>query len=779
MRRPWVYPLRTHVTALLIVTMLVTFGVVAVFAVLWRVPQMERLSRSELQGEVADVTEALELMLTARQAQMAMLADLLSELPPEQAPAVLDQSIARSQTFETIYLLSPQGRVEAVGLPQAWQARREDFMGSDLSANAAVRSVQARRSSVWSSKHLSIASGTTSVLLAYPIQGGRVLLGEVPLTALLRILRVAAGNNASSIWVVDQAGEVLADTQGGRHVGRLNVLNWPLLQDLQRGRSIAPELMFERQRFQSVALRAQALDWYVVGLLPSGLDYPATRRLLGYVLAASLGSLAIGLMITPYWARSMARPVQNIVARAARTTAGRDDGQAWPRSAIAEFNSLSQDLQAMATRLQDREQTFLAIFAAMPMPMCVADAAHAFRLIYVNDAWCHQMGYCRDQALGRTSVEIGLLTEHERRTLHARMQDGTLMGEATVLRADGHAMTVQMYAQRLSLPTQELLVWSTIDTEPQRHVERELRELNHLLEARVEQRASALTSANEALAQTVARVRRTQDELVNAGKMAALGGLVAGVAHELNTPLGNGVMAVSALADVARGFELKVRSGLTRADLQRFVDDVAQGVDIAERNLRRAAELILSFKQVAVDQTSAQRRSFELSEVVHEIVTSLRPSFNRTPYRIELDVPPQGLRLDSYPGALSQTIGNLVQNAMLHGFDGRHHGTVRIAAERVGADSIVLRVSDDGKGIAPEHLSRVFDPFMTTKMGRGGSGLGLHISYTAVVQLLGGMLTAHSVQGEGACFEMRLPTVAPRHADSGVPAGNTDAGAAQ
>jgi signal transduction histidine kinase len=150
--------------------------------------------------------------------------------------------------------------------------------------------------------------------------------------------------------------------------------------------------------------------------------------------------------------------------------------------------------------------------------------------------------------------------------------------------------------------------------------------------------------------------------------------------------------------------------------------------------------------------------------VVHEIVVSLRPSVSRTGYRIEVDVPATGLLLDSYPGPLGQVVANLLQNAVLHGFDGRAHGTVRITAERAVDARIVLRVADDGKGIPPELIERVFDPFMTTKMGRGGSGLGLHISYHAVTNLLGGTLRVHSVLGEGASFEVWLPAVAPQRA---------------
>ncbi|HPW82985.1 MAG TPA: HAMP domain-containing sensor histidine kinase, partial [Rhodoferax sp.] len=179
------------------------------------------------------------------------------------------------------------------------------------------------------------------------------------------------------------------------------------------------------------------------------------------------------------------------------------------------------------------------------------------------------------------------------------------------------------------------------------------------------------------------------------------------------------------------------------------------------RNLQRAADLVVSFKQVAVDQTSSQRRRFELSEVVHEMVISLGPTLRRTPYEVVLDVPKIGLLLDSYPGPLGQTLGNLINNAVMHAFDGRQNGTIRITGYRDVNGWIALRVEDNGQGIPAALLPRIFDPFVTTKMGRGGTGLGLHIAYNAVTTLLGGTLTVHSVQGQGTTFELHLPEQAP------------------
>jgi signal transduction histidine kinase len=306
-----------------------------------------------------------------------------------------------------------------------------------------------------------------------------------------------------------------------------------------------------------------------------------------------------------------------------------------------------------------------------------------------------------------------------------------------------------------------MMVWAGVDITEMHRIDNALRELNAELEERVARRTEALASANDDLSTAIAELRQTQTELVRAEKMAALGGLVAGVAHELNTPLGNGLMAVTALGDEVRKFRQSMQDGLRRTALEALLSSVEQATDISTRNLYRAAELVSNFKQVAVDQTSAQRRRFALAEVVAEIVSSLRPSFARTPYKVVVEIPP-GLWMDSYPGALGQVVTNLVNNAVLHGFEGRNQGTVRITGEARDEDWLLLRVADDGRGIPADLLDRIFDPFVTTKMGRGGTGLGLHISYNAVVSLLGGSISVRSAEGEGTDFELLLPSSAPR-----------------
>jgi signal transduction histidine kinase len=219
-------------------------------------------------------------------------------------------------------------------------------------------------------------------------------------------------------------------------------------------------------------------------------------------------------------------------------------------------------------------------------------------------------------------------------------------------------------------------------------------------------------------------------------------------------------MAASTLGDRVREFQQALPNGLRRATLDQFVAQTQTAAQIMVRNLERAAELVTSFKQVAVDRASAQRRTFDLREMIQEILLTLQPTLKRTPHQVVVDAP-AGLRLDSYPGPLGQALTNLINNAVLHAFEDGQGGIIRIIAHSAEEGRIRIEVRDNGKGIPAELLKRIFNPFVTTRLGRGGTGLGLHIAYNAITNILGGRLTVHSEEGSGAEFEIWLPEHAP------------------
>ncbi|CAO3415211.1 ATP-binding protein [Azospirillum argentinense] len=285
-------------------------------------------------------------------------------------------------------------------------------------------------------------------------------------------------------------------------------------------------------------------------------------------------------------------------------------------------------------------------------------------------------------------------------------------------------------------------------------------------------------AAKQRAESALADLRDTQAHLIQAEKMASLGGMVAGVAHEVNTPVGIALTGITHLADqtrkVVRGVEANT---LRRADFTGYLTTAGEACRLIETNLNRAAELIQSFKQTAVDQTSEERRRVDLAAYLDDVLTSLRPRLKQTPHRVVIDCP-AGLWVDSYPGALFQVLTNLTMNAVVHAYPDGRAGTLTVAVTRPNPQEVELRFCDDGCGIPAAHLGRVFDPFFTTRRGEGGSGLGLHIVYNIVTTRLRGSIRVESrvegreggQEGGGTCFVLRFPAEAPPAVDSGEPA---------
>lgn len=283
--------------------------------------------------------------------------------------------------------------------------------------------------------------------------------------------------------------------------------------------------------------------------------------------------------------------------------------------------------------------------------------------------------------------------------------------------------------------------------------ERELAEAHGQLELQVREK----TRANSELAQALERLRQTQAQLVQSEKLASLGALVAGVAHEINTPVGVGVTAASTLqAKAAQLLALHEAGTMRRSDLERFMVIAGESTRIILANLNRAAELIQSFKQVAVDQSSGERRRFDLKGYLEEVLLSLRPRLRNSGHAVTIDCP-EKIVVDSYPGALAQIVTNFVNNSMMHAYAPGQHGHIHLRV-RESEGWIELVFSDDGCGIPADHLPRVFDPFFTTKRGSGGSGLGMHIVYNLVTQMLGGRVELGSTPGQGLRIAVRFPT---------------------
>ena len=283
--------------------------------------------------------------------------------------------------------------------------------------------------------------------------------------------------------------------------------------------------------------------------------------------------------------------------------------------------------------------------------------------------------------------------------------------------------------------------------------ERELNLHREHLEELVAARTAALTTALESLS-------LAQNELVRRDKLAALGALVAGVAHELNTPIGNSLVVATTMTEDVHSLAGSIESGLRRSTLESYLARAREAGEILARNLHRAAKLVSTFKLLAVDRTTSQRRLFAVDELVDELALALRISIRHRPVSLVLELSPE-LTMDSYPGPLTQVLSNLFENCVVHGFGPDGAGTIRIAAWAVGEAEVGVSVADDGAGIAPELAGRVYDPFFTTRLGSGGSGLGLHVAHNIVSGVLGGHIELQSEALQGTTFTLVLPRVAP------------------
>jgi signal transduction histidine kinase len=251
------------------------------------------------------------------------------------------------------------------------------------------------------------------------------------------------------------------------------------------------------------------------------------------------------------------------------------------------------------------------------------------------------------------------------------------------------------------------------------------------------------------------QLKETQSQLAAHEKLASLGSLVAGVAHELNTPIGNSLLLASTMQhqteQVAAGFEA---GSLRRSELTAFIASAQEGSQLIMRSLHQAADLVNSFKQVAVDQASAQRRCFDLAQATAEIAATMMNQVRLAGHTLDLQLP-AGINLDSYPGPLGQVFINFISNALLHAFSAPG-GRMVLSATTPEPGRVRIVFSDNGAGIAPDNLARIFDPFFTTRMGQGGSGLGLNIAYNIVTSLLNGAIRVDSIPGRGTTFTLDL-----------------------
>lgn len=293
----------------------------------------------------------------------------------------------------------------------------------------------------------------------------------------------------------------------------------------------------------------------------------------------------------------------------------------------------------------------------------------------------------------------------------------------------------------------------------------EAQALSHTqLEQKVEERTAELTALNQELmaindelVSTLERLKKTQQQLIHSEKMAALGGLVAGMSHEISTPIGIAVTGVSYVQKELKQISKQLKAGtLKRAEFEEFISESIIFIQTSEKNLERADLLIRSFKQISADQTTEDMRQFNVKAYLDELILSLNPLLRNKTHQVIIECP-ESLEITSCPGIIAQILTNFITNSLRHGFESDFSGIIRIRMDKFGS-LYTLTYSDNGRGMSKDVLEQIYDPFFTTKRGaEGGTGLGLHLVYNIVTKKLGGEIKCFSEPEKGVSFIITFP----------------------
>lgn len=463
-------------------------------------------------------------------------------------------------------------------------------------------------------------------------------------------------------------------------------------------------------------------------------------------------------------------------------------GEAYLIATIRDVTATRQAERA----LRESEARFANLFEMSPLPTSYTFSGDPLKMNYRNATFYSTFGFSREHDANKSVTELGFWVHPEDAIKSRELWRGGKPVNNWVVEvrhADGHHLWVAIFGRIIVEQPRNIIVTTLFDITEQYLAQQKIEELNVNLEARVRERTAQLQSANTELSHTLETLEQARDRLVQSEKLAALGALVAGVAHELNTPIGNGLMVATVLEEKTRDFAASAQQAISRSSLTQFISEAQMAADLLVRSLSRSAALVSSFKQVAVDQTGAQRRQFKLRELINETVLNINSASNLANCQVVVEVAAE-LSLDSYPGPLIQVLSNLINNALIHAFeadplslvlpgsgDKAKLGTkaevensplntvspyIFIRAHTSGRSEIELSVSDNGRGIAPANIAHIFDPFFTTRLGQGGSGLGLYIVHNIVYSVLGGSIEVHSTAASGTEFVIEMPICAPR-----------------
>ncbi len=773
--------LRALLAQRLIVVVLLPWLVIVPVVLLIFMPQSQRQSELAQHALARNITAQAHDYLRQAEASLDSLADRLQHehFDARQRSVLLDTYADASVIFSAIYLVDAAGRIEAVGLPKLARAAAPDLRGKAFAPQTLLARASKSDQALWSNGFTSPNDGSLAIARVMPLPRS-TLIGELNVDYSLQGLADRIGQDSLlQIYLLDQQNNVVAGHPKLTESATLDVSELPMVQRARQGATSAPvDFRLGGRELSGEASLLAGTEWLMLVAQPRTQARLLERQSLQQLLVITLIALLVTLPIALLTARALSKRFRIFIAQMLKIAKG-NYGLKLADTQIKEIDLLSEHLRLMVNAIKQRELAMVLsadelriseerLLATLNLTPNVAVQWYDIqgRILMWNHASETIYGFSAAEAVGKTIDQLFYTPEQFSdflQILRGMRRDETVGPyAATFQRRDGSLgyllSTTFCIPGELDEPQ---FACMAIDITEQKIAEHSLQEINQTLEQRVAERTSELTRSNHELMEAMQTLQHTQGELLRSEKLAALGAMVAGIAHELNTPIGNSVMAASTLQDHSKTLAAEIRKGaLRRSTLDKFVEHNQTATDILIRNLYRASELISSFKQVAVDQTSEQRRTFRLLELVNEILLTLHPTLKKTPFSVEVDVP-EGLWLESFPGPLGQVLVNLINNAITHGFEGLSQGCIWINARACESDWVELAFSDNGTGIPAENLQRVFDPFFTTRLGQGGSGLGLNITHNLVSGILGGSLTVTSELGQGTCFILRLPVVAP------------------
>ncbi len=543
-----------------------------------------------------------------------------------------------------------------------------------------------------------------------------ILSADVSLTYFDSFYSRIAKDNDSSVLLLADSGLVIVEFNDVIKSGRRSYVNHPVISEL----------------------RSKALS--EGSLLVANYEEKTTQQILSYRKVQNFPLLVIfsrdqDKVLTSWYERSRNRLIQTSLIVCILVLLS-----------VFLYQHM-RGLQRSQDKLKQSELRFAAFFRHSPVPLAIINL-QTDCLSDANASFLTQFHYSADQVIGKTPTDLQLWRDPELRPAYLRkLKQVNFVDnfEAVLFDANQQALTCLISSRILSEFSQDSCIFSPINITELRQAENQIRELNNQLESRIDERTQSLQTALDQLT-------RMQKELIHSEKLAALGLMMAGIAHELNTPIGNCLTSSSTVQDYAKELQRELGNQKPRRSvLTQHATLIQQGSEIICQNLMRSANLIQNFKQITEIEQASQTERFNLYDLITYHHKDLFPVTTQCQVSVINQVAAE-LSLNSYPLVVLQVLQQLILNALQHGFDGRIAGEIEINAHFIQRDECRIVVKDNGVGIAEEFLGKVFDPFYTTKLGRGNSGLGLNLVHNLVKEVLRGKLDLKSQAGYGTEF---------------------------